>query len=63
MTLLGEATEARIFRIAESALKATEQLEYVQANIHRIERWARKDGPFICRIDRDGIEKVYPKGP
>jgi hypothetical protein len=54
--------ESRIFRVARSAGSAPEQVRYVENNINKIVARSRKPGPYIYRVDRDDLEKVYP-GP
>lgn len=52
---------ARMFRVARSAKNGVEQGDYLSNNINRIVQRARKPGPYIYRVDRNGIEKVFPK--
>jgi hypothetical protein len=50
----------RIFRVARSAETEDEQAEYVAENMAKITRLARKPGPYVYRIDRNDVEKVFP---
>lgn len=52
---------ARMFRVANSAKNGDKQAEYLANNIHRIVQRSRKPGPYIYRVDRVGITKVFPK--
>jgi len=56
-----ERHRARVFRVARSAKNSDQQIEYIGNNIHRITQRARRPGPFIYRIDRNRIEKMWPK--
>jgi hypothetical protein len=51
---------ARMFRVGNSARNGTEQGEYLANNIHRIVQRSQKPGPYIYRVDRDRIVKVFP---
>lgn len=51
---------ARIFRVAKSARTAEEQTALIRKHIVKIERLARKPGPYIYRIEWSDVVKVYP---
>lgn len=55
-----EKSKARVFRVGRSARNADEQIVYIKNNIQTIVRRAQHPGPYIYRIDRKGLEKVYP---
>jgi hypothetical protein len=50
----------RVFSIGRSARNADRQIDYLRANINRIVKQARKPGPYIYRVDRDRIERLWP---
>ena len=55
-----ERHKGRIFRVAKVAINAELQIQFIQTNIHKIVRQAHKPGPYIYRIDRKDIERVWP---
>jgi hypothetical protein len=55
-----ERHRAKVFRIARSARTGDEMIACLTANIHRIVQASRKPGPFIYRVDRTRIERVWP---
>jgi PIN like domain len=55
-----EEHAARIFRVTKSAINADQQIELILKHITKIERLARKPGPYIYRIERSNVVRVYP---
>ncbi len=52
----------RVFCLTNAQLRASEQIERFVSNRHRIIRRARKPGPFIDGVYRDGVRVVYQLG-
>lgn len=56
-----EEAGARMFRIGRNAKNAEEQARYLGNNINRIEQRSRRPGPYIYRVDENGIERTFPQ--
>ena len=50
---------ARIFRVARAAKNSRQQCEFLWDNLSRIELYARKPGPYICRVDAGSLALVW----
>ena len=54
-------TGARIFRIGRGARTATEQIAWIQRNLHRIILASRRPGPYVYVIREATIERILPR--
>lgn len=50
----------RVFCLTNAQLRASEQIERFVGNRHRIVRRARKPGPFIDGVYKDGVRRLWP---
>lgn len=54
---------ARIFRLGRGARTAADQIAWIRTNLGRIERAARRPGPYVYVIRERAIERVLsPRG-
>lgn len=51
---------ARVFCLTTAKLRGNEQTERFAENRHRILRQAKKPGPYIYGVYRDGLRRLWP---
>lgn len=50
----------RVFCLTTAKLRGSEQTERFAENRHRILRQAKKPGPYIYGVYRDGLRRLWP---
>ena len=57
-------SQARVFRIGDSARTAELQIAWIRTNVHRIVQRSRRSGPFIDVVRKKTVERDWPRaGP
>jgi hypothetical protein len=55
------ASGAKIFCLPNAHMTTLQMRERFLNNLNRIVQRGRRDGPFMCAVDRDGLRLLWPR--